>query len=124
MLDDEVQILERGGDVIDIGDIERIPVQRDDRWPLVDVDVLDPELLRRLEILVGRLVGELVALRLATPFGGVKLDTLQLVLLGERMKVFDPLVPSRGSKAPFRMKRSGWFFFIAEFRSVVLKPFL
>ena len=49
MLDDEIQILERGRDIVDIGDVERVAVERDDRRALVNVDVLDAELLRRLE---------------------------------------------------------------------------
>ena len=44
MLDNEVQVLERGRNVIDIGHIERIAVERNDGGALVDVDVLDPKL--------------------------------------------------------------------------------
>ena len=49
MLHDEIQILERGRDVVDIGDVESVAIERDDRRTLVNVDVLDAELLRGLE---------------------------------------------------------------------------
>jgi hypothetical protein len=52
------------------------------------MDILDPKLLRRLEIFVGRLVGQLVALGFAAPFGGVELDALELVLLGKGVQIF------------------------------------
>jgi hypothetical protein len=45
MLDDEVElavVVRR--DVVDVGDVEGVLVQRPDRRALVDVDVLDPEL--------------------------------------------------------------------------------
>ena len=64
MLDDEVQVLERGRDIIDVSDVERVSVQRDDGRPLMDVNILDTELLRRFQIFVGVLVGQLVALGL------------------------------------------------------------
>jgi len=76
VLDNEVQILERRGDVINIGHIERIAVKRNNGRSLVDVDILDTKLLRRLEIFVGRLVGQLIALGFATPFRGVEFDSL------------------------------------------------
>ncbi len=91
VLDNEIQVLERGRDIVDIGDVERIAIERDDGRTLVDMDVLDAEFLRGFEILVRRLVGELVALGFATPFGGVELDTLQLVLLRQGMQVFQTL---------------------------------
>ena len=103
MLDDEVQILERRSDVIDVGHIERVAVKRNDRRSLVDVDILDAELLRRLEILVGRLVGQLVALGFATPFRGVELDALELVLLRQGMQIFQAL----GRRRADRRRRSG-----------------
>ena len=45
VLDDEVQLREVGRRVVDVGDVERVLVQRPDRRALVDVDVLDAELL-------------------------------------------------------------------------------
>src|ERR1700733_2625422 len=61
VLNDEVQVLERGGDIVDIGDVERVPVQRNDCWALVNMDVLDAELLCRLKKFVGFFIGQLVA---------------------------------------------------------------
>ena len=52
MFDDEVQALEVGRNMIDVGDIERVAIERNDRRPLVDVNVLDAQLLRSLEIAV------------------------------------------------------------------------
>ena len=88
MLDNEVQILERGGDIIDIGNIERIAVERENGRAFVDMDVLDAELPRRFEKGIGFLVCQFVALRLAFPFGGVELDAFELVLFRRRMQRF------------------------------------
>src|SRR3984957_9614887 len=90
-LDDEVQLLERRGDVINVGHIERIAVKRKYRRPLVDMDILDPKLLGRLEIFVGRLVGELISLGFATPFRGVEFDALDLVFFRQGMQIFQAL---------------------------------
>ena len=81
VLNDEVQVLERCGDVVDIGNVERVPVQGNDRRTLVNVNILDAVLLRRLKKFIGFLVGELVALRVALPFRGVELDALGMILL-------------------------------------------
>src|SRR3977135_3108696 len=91
MLDDEVQILKRRSHVVNVGHIERITVKRNYGRSLVDMNILDPELLRGLEIFVGRLVGQLVALGFATPFGRVELDALELVLFRQRMQIFQAL---------------------------------
>lgn len=61
MLDDEVQIGEVRGDMIDVGDIEGDTVQRPDRRALVDVNVADAEFLARFEIAVRPRVVELPA---------------------------------------------------------------
>jgi len=50
--------------------------------PFVDMDVLDAELLRPLQVLVGPRVGQLIAAALALPLGRVELHTLKLILLG------------------------------------------
>ena len=63
VLDDEVEVLERCRDVVDIVDVECVKVERNDGRALMDVQVLDPVFLRRLDELVGFLVGELVAFR-------------------------------------------------------------
>src|SRR5580704_2588006 len=55
MFNDEVEVLERRCDIVDVGDVEGVPVQGNDRWTFVNVDVLDTELLRRLKELVGLL---------------------------------------------------------------------
>src|SRR6476659_6597154 len=91
MLDDEVQILERRSDVVNVGYIERIAVKRNNGRSLVDMDILDTKLLRRLEILVGRLVAQLIALGFATPFRRIELDALELVLLRQGMQFFKAL---------------------------------
>src|SRR6266446_9324414 len=87
MLYDEIQILEGGRDIVDIGDVERNAVERNDGRALVNMDILDPELLRRFEIFVGRLVGQLVPFGFTAPFRGVELDALELVLLRQRMQI-------------------------------------
>ena len=77
MLDDEIEIGEVRRHVVDIGDIERVAIQRPDRRALVDVDVADAEFAADLEVAAGRGVVELVAARLAVPLRGVELDALQ-----------------------------------------------
>ena len=43
MLDDEVELEVVGGNLVDVGDIEGVTVQRPDGRPLVHVDVLDAQ---------------------------------------------------------------------------------
>src|SRR5690348_492263 len=52
MLDYEIEFRKIGRCVIDVADVERIQAQRINSWPLMDVDVLDPKLLRQLQILI------------------------------------------------------------------------
>jgi hypothetical protein len=61
VLDDEVELGEVGRAVVDVGDVEGVLVQRPDRRALVHMDVLDAELLARLQVPVRRRVGELPA---------------------------------------------------------------
>lgn len=89
MLDDEVQIREVRGDVIHVGDVERVAVQRPDRRPLVDVDVADAELAAGLEVPVGPRIVELPAAGFPVPFGGVELDALQVVFLGVEAQLIE-----------------------------------
>lgn len=89
MLDDEVQVGEVTGDVVDVGDVEGVAVQRPDRRTLVDVDVGDPELAAGLEVAVRPRVGQLPAARLPMPFGGVELDALETELLGVGVELFE-----------------------------------
>ncbi len=92
MLDDEVETLEIGGGVVDVGHVERVLVQRPDRGALVDVDVLDPEVLRGLQEPVRLGVGQLVAAGVATPFGGVELHALVVVLRDVGLELTQPVV--------------------------------
>ena len=64
VFNDEVQILERRCDIVNIANIECVFVQRNNRWTLVNVDVLDAVLLRGLKELVGVFVREFVAFRI------------------------------------------------------------
>ena len=77
VLDDEVELGEVGRRVVDVGDVERVLVQRPDRRALVDVDVLDAELLALLQEPVGPGVLERPAARAVVPLGGVELDALR-----------------------------------------------
>ena len=52
VLDDEVQVREVGRRVVDVGDVERVLVQRPDRRALVHVDVLDAEFLSGFQVAV------------------------------------------------------------------------
>jgi hypothetical protein len=90
MLDDEVQALEVRRGMINVGDIERIAVERNDRRSLVDVDVLDAELFRLLQLSVGPRIGQLVASAVAAPFGGVKFDALDVVFGRHRLQGIQP----------------------------------
>src|SRR3954454_23743568 len=70
-----------GRDVVDVGDVEGVLVERPDRRALVDVDVLDAELDALVEERLGLLVAQLPAARAVVPLGGVELDALEVVLL-------------------------------------------
>ena len=50
MLDDEVQVGEVRRDVVDVGDVEGVAIQRPDGRALVDVDVADAEFAAELEV--------------------------------------------------------------------------
>ncbi len=89
VLDHEVQVGEVRGDVIDVGDVERVPVQRPDRGSLVDVDVADAEFAAGFEVPVRPRIVELPAARLPVPLGGVELDALQVVLLGVEAQLLE-----------------------------------
>ena len=82
VLDDEVELREVRGDVVDVGDVERVLVQRPDRRALVDVDVLDPELLALLQEGPRLRVLERPAARALAPLGRVELHALEAVALG------------------------------------------
>jgi hypothetical protein len=62
VLDDEVELGERGRRLVDVVDVERIAVQWPDRRALVDVDVADAEVLGLLEVAQCPVVAELPAL--------------------------------------------------------------
>jgi len=76
VFNDEVQVLERRCDIVDIANVECVLVQRNDRRTLVNVDIFDAVLLRRLKEFVRVLVSEFVALRFALPFRSIELDAL------------------------------------------------
>src|SRR6202022_4236933 len=71
VFDNEVQILEGCRDIIDIGNIEGVPVQGQNRRPLMNVDVLDSELLGFFQKAVGRGISQLVAFGVSLPLGGI-----------------------------------------------------
>ena len=68
VLDNEVEVGEVGGRVVDVGDVGGVPVQRPDGRALVNVDVSDAQFLAGLEVAVGPRVVEagLVGLAEAT----------------------------------------------------------
>ena len=59
VLDNEVQVGEVGGGVVDVGDVERVTVERTNGRALVDVDVADAQFPAQLEVAVGPRVVEL-----------------------------------------------------------------
>jgi hypothetical protein len=73
MLDNEIQPVEIGGDVIDIMDIESVGAQGVYGWSLVHVDVFDSCCLGQLQILVGPRIVEAPAARAVAPLGGIEL---------------------------------------------------
>ena len=117
--------VEVGRRVVDVGDVERVLVQRPDRRALVHVDVLDAELLALLQER-GSASGsvELPAARAVVPLGGVELDALEAVLL-----VRPPRAARRPAVAVTRVPAAvddelvrGAARASAAFCSVVLKP--
>jgi hypothetical protein len=89
VLDDEVELREVRGGAVDVGDVERVTVQRPDRRALVDVDVLDAEVLALRQVALGLVRVESPAARLVLPLGGVELDALEVVSLGELLELVD-----------------------------------
>ena len=96
VLDDEVQVREVGRGVVDVGHVERVLVQRPDRRALVHVDVLDAEVLGRLQVPVGARVAELVAARAVVPLGGVELDALGPVAVDVLLELLQAVVAVAG----------------------------
>src|SRR5207247_966570 len=82
VLDDEVELREVRGNVVDIRDVERILVERPDCRALVHVDVRDPEFLALLQEALRLGVLERPATRALIPLGRVELDALEVVTLG------------------------------------------
>jgi hypothetical protein len=78
VLDDEPQAGERGGGVVDVRDVEGVPVHRVHGRALVHVDVADAELFTLLQIPVRPGIGQLPSLGIALPLRGVDLDALEL----------------------------------------------
>ena len=87
-----------GGDMVDVGHVERIAVQRPDRRAFVHVDVADAELSAELEVAVGPGVVELPAARLPVPLGGVELHALRSNRSASARSWSRPASPLRGSK--------------------------
>src|SRR5205814_9551894 len=90
VLDDEVELWEVRGDVVDIRDVERVLVERPDRRSLVDVDVLDPELLALLQETLRLGTLERPATRALILLGRVELDALEVVTLGVLLELLQP----------------------------------
>src|SRR5215208_2771623 len=90
MLDDEVQVGEVRGDMIDVGNIEGIAVERPDRRAFVHVDVADTELLAEFEVPICPRVVELPAARIPVPFGGVELHAPQIESLAVGAQLVQP----------------------------------
>src|SRR3954462_4130744 len=68
MLDDEIELGEISGSVIDVMDIESDGAQRVYGRSLGDMDVFDPRRLRQLQILVGPGIIETPSARAVAPF--------------------------------------------------------
>src|SRR5690349_20210733 len=95
MLDDEIELGEISGGVINIMDIESIGAQRVNCRPLVHVDIFDTSGLGQLQILVSPRIIETPSARTIAPFGGVELQTLDRVFRHHSVKRLDSrlLVP-------------------------------
>src|SRR5262249_21863356 len=89
VLDDEVEISERGGGFVDVSDIERITVEGPDGRPLVHVNVLDPEFSALLQKTVGPRIGELPSPGISLPLGGVELDAPDSEAMDQRLEVLE-----------------------------------
>src|SRR5581483_9190241 len=88
MVDDEPEVWEVGGDLVDVAHVEGVAVQGVDGRTLVDVDNVDAELPAFFEVARDVLLLHRVALRLALPFGGVELDAAEAPL---RVVGFEPV---------------------------------
>src|SRR5262249_6273995 len=108
VLDDEVEISERGGSFVDVGDIERITVEGPDGRPLVHVNVLDPEFSAPLQETVGPPIGELPTPGIFLPLSGVELDAPDSEAMDQRLEVLQacfavPRVPGTVEDEPVGM---------------------
>ena len=99
MLDDEVQVRERGSRVIDIFDVKRIFVERPDRRALVDVNVVYAQFLALLQVALGLRVLKGLALRSIVPLCCVALDALDTISLILALELPQTLVAVSGVKA-------------------------
>src|SRR6218665_1234470 len=89
VLDDKVQILKVGRRVVDIGNVESIEVQRQNRRALVHMDVLDAQFPAAFEILLRTRVRQFVALAVTAPFCRIELDALDAICLGQLVQIVE-----------------------------------
>lgn len=92
MLDDEVQVREGSGCVVDIGDVEGILVQGPDRGALVNVDVRHAKVQALLKVLERPLVCQFPPLGIILPLRGIELDAFRLPLVDLLFELFEALV--------------------------------
>ena len=93
MVDDEFEIGEGCGDIVDVADVEGVHAQGMDGRALVDMDDVDAEGAAFLEVAADMVLLQGVALGLAAPFGGVELDAAKLPAGMVGLQPFEPLLP-------------------------------
>src|SRR3989442_14590837 len=93
MLYDKDQLGEVGCGIIDIGNVKGIAVKRKDRGTFVDMDIGDAELGTLLQKAIGTRIGELIALGVATPLGGIEFDTLDVPFAFHAVQILDASIP-------------------------------
>ncbi len=86
MLDNKIQIREVGRTMVDIGDIKRIPVERNNRRSLMDMDIFDPKFLAALQISIGCWVGKLIAPAVTFPFSCIEFHAFYFINLRHRIQ--------------------------------------
>jgi len=99
VLDDEVQVRERGSRVVDVFGVERVFVERPDSRAFVDVDVGNAQLLALLQITLGLRVLEAPALRTVLPLRSVELDPFEAIFLVLAFELPEALLAVSGIEA-------------------------
>ena len=81
MLDDEGQVGEKSGRLIDVSDIKGVTVKWPDRWAFMNMNVRNPKFYAFFQITHRFRICELVTFRIPLPLSRIKLDPFNAVIV-------------------------------------------